>query len=146
MNSIIILLYRIRLLPLFGIGKRILILKTIGRRTGKIRRRPVLHKKMYTNKITLYSARGKKSDWLKNILSSDNNIVEIIKGFRKFKAKATLIESEEEKANHLIYWCRNFKDAKTLFGYNLKEHGDIFNTEEFTKLVKMLEFIQLEIL
>ncbi|MBY9001882.1 MAG: nitroreductase family deazaflavin-dependent oxidoreductase [Candidatus Heimdallarchaeota archaeon] len=144
LNSFVIFLYRINFLPLFGVGKKLIILKTVGRKTGKIRRRPVLHKILYTNKMTLYCARGKNADWLKNIFAAENQVIKIQKGFRRMLVKATLVEPEEEKYKHLIYWCEKFKDAKNLFGYDKEEHGDIFETEEFMKLVRMLEFIQLE--
>lgn len=143
LNSLIIFLYRINFLPCFGIGREIIIIETIGRKTGLKRRRPVLYKMMYTGKMTLYSARGKNADWLRNILSTENHILKIQKGFRRLNVRASLIESEEEKLQHLAYWCENFRDAKNLFGYNRKIHGDIFQTQEFLKLAQMLEFIQL---
>ena len=43
LNKIVSFLYRIYLLPLFGIGKTLLIIETIGRNTGKRRLNPVLY-------------------------------------------------------------------------------------------------------
>ncbi|MHA1668450.1 MAG: nitroreductase/quinone reductase family protein [Candidatus Heimdallarchaeaceae archaeon] len=143
-NKTLIFLYRIYLLPIVGIGKYLILLETIGRKTGKKHCTPVLCRKFYTEKLTLYSARGQKSDWLKNILHTKEHIVNIQKGFKKFQAKAELIEEEEEKIKHLRYFFEHFKDAKQIFGYNKKKHKDIFELKQFSDLVKIIEFIQLE--
>ena len=143
LNTIIISLYRINFLPLFGIGKSISILTTIGRKTGKKRRRPILCRPFHTGILTLYSARGKEADWLKNIFANENCTAKIQKGFKKLEVKATLIEDFEDKLEHLKYFCENFSDAKTIFGYDKKKHGDIFDTKEFKNLAQIIDFVQL---
>ncbi|MCK5304064.1 MAG: hypothetical protein KAJ72_02370, partial [Candidatus Heimdallarchaeota archaeon] len=65
--------------------------------------------------------------------------------FRKLNVKATLIQDEAVKFQHLEYWFNNFRDAKNIFGYDQTKHQDIIGTEEFKNLAKMIEFIQLEI-
>lgn len=144
LNRVFIFLYRIYFLPLFGLGSMMILIQTIGRKTGKKRIKPVLCRRFYTGKLTLYSPRGLKADWLKNILATEEQTLRIQKGFKKFSVKAILIENEQIKWNHLEYWFDNFSDAKGIFGYDPEAHKDIIGTEEFKKLAKMVEFIQLE--
>ena len=144
LNRVFIFFYRIYFLPLFRLGRIMILIQTIGRKTGKKRIKPVLCRRFYTGKLTLYSPRGMKADWLKNILATEEQTLRIHKGFKKFDAKATLIEDDETKWKHLEYWFDNFRDAKTIYGYDPKIHKDIIGTEEFKKLAKMIEFVQLE--
>ncbi|MFX0065992.1 MAG: nitroreductase family deazaflavin-dependent oxidoreductase [Candidatus Hermodarchaeota archaeon] len=143
LNSIFVFLYRINFLPVFGIGKRMILIETKGRKTGKTRRKPVLYYTFYTGQLTLYSARGKKSDWFKNIFCAEDAILKIQRGFERIQVKAILIESEDEKYNHLKYWFENYMSARIIFGYKKKKHGDVYNTQEFKDIIEMIEFIQL---
>lgn len=143
MNKIVICLYRFYVLPLFGIGKSVLVIETIGRKTGKKRRTPTLHNSFYTNKITLYSARGKNADWIRNIRAQKEQEIIVYKGFKRFRAKAIFVDEPEEKIKHLRYFCENYKGAKFVFGYNKKNHKDIFETEDFRLFAQTLEFVQL---
>ena len=143
MNRVLIFLYRINLLTLIGIGRRIILIHTKGRKTGNELIKPVLYLRFYTGKLTLYSARGRNSDWFKNIFASDNQIIEIQKGFKRIKVRANLIENQEEKFNYLKYWFENYRLAKSIFGYEKAKHGDVFETENFKELVNIIEFIQL---
>ncbi len=144
LNRVFIFLYRIYFLPLFGLGKAMILIHTIGRKTGKKRTKPVLCRRFYTGKLTLYSPRGMKADWLRNVLATKEHTLKIHKGFKKFDAKATLIVDDETKWKHLEYWFDNFLDAKQIFGYDKEIHKDVVGTEEFKKLSHMIEFIQLE--
>lgn len=145
LNRVFIFLYRTYFLPLLGLGRVMILIQTIGRKTGKKRIKPVLCRRFYTDKLTLYSPRGMKADWLKNILATEDHIFKIQKGFRKLKVKATLIQDEAVKLQHLEHWFNNFPDAKNIFGYDKTKHQGIIGTEEFNNLAKMIEFIQLEI-
>jgi deazaflavin-dependent oxidoreductase (nitroreductase family) len=120
-----------------------LLLKTIGRKTGKRRFTPVLFKKFHTGEITLYSARGMKADWLKNILADENHQTDIQKGFKRLRVEAKVIELVEDKEEHLQYWFDSFYDAKYIFGYKRNRHGNVTRTEEFKEILELIEFIQL---
>ncbi|MCE7743296.1 MAG: nitroreductase family deazaflavin-dependent oxidoreductase [Candidatus Heimdallarchaeota archaeon] len=143
MNGLLIFLYKIYLLPLFGIGNKIILVHTIGRKTGKKRTTPTLIFTFYTGKFTLYVARGLKAHWLKNILATEDKIFKIQKGFRKWRVKATLVEDKVEKFKHLKFYFEELPEAKNIFGYDKKKHGDVFDTEEFTKILDIVEFVQL---
>ena len=143
MNGVSIFLYRIYLLPLFGIGRRIILIDTIGWKTGKRRTTPVLALHFYTEYLTLYIARGMKSHWLKNILATENQIFRIQKGFRKYQVQGVLIENPDEKFKHLRYYFEKLPEARYIFGYNRKKHGDVFQTEEFKEILDNIEFLQI---
>ena len=143
LNGVIIFLYRIYLLPLFGLGKRIVIIDTIGWKTRKKRTTPVLALHFYTEFLTLYVARGIKSHWLKNILAADDQIFKIQKGFKKMQVKGVLIEDQKEKFKHLGYFFEELTAARGIFGYDKEKHGDVFQTEEFKEILEIIEFLQI---
>ena len=145
LNKVVSFLYRLYLLPLFGIGKVIMIIETIGRKTGKRRLNPVLYYTFYTGKITVYMARGRNADWMKNIDATEDGVFKIHKGFKKFKVKKFFIEDDIERYKHLEYFCLNYKSAKGVFGFDKEMDLDLLNTEEFRNILNVIEFIQLEI-
>ena len=143
MNGVSIFLYRVYLLPLFGIGRRIILLDTIGWKTGKRRTTPVLALHFYTEYLTLYIARGMKAHWLKNILASENQEFRIQKGFKKMHVQGVLIEDQEEKFKHLKYYFEELPEARYIFGYNREKNGDVFQTEGFKEILDIIEFLQI---
>jgi deazaflavin-dependent oxidoreductase (nitroreductase family) len=130
-------------LPLFGIGNKMVLIHTVGRKTGKKRTTPLLIFTFYTGRFTLYVARGKKAHWLQNILATEDQIIKIKKGFKIWKVKATLIEDPSEKSKHLRQYFEEFSEARTIFGYNKKKHGNVFDTQEFKRILDIIEFVQL---
>ena len=145
LNKFVSFLYRIYLLPLFGVGKSLMIIETVGRKTGKRRFNPVLHYTFYTGKITIYMARGRNADWMKNIDATNDGVFKIHKGFKKFKITKGFIEDDIERYNHLEYFCSNYDSAKMVFGFDKEMDMDLLNTGEFRNILNFIEFVQLEI-
>ena len=143
-NGILIFLYKIYFLPLFGIGRKIVLIHTLGRKTGKKRTTPTLIFTSYTGIWTLYVARGRKSNWLNNILAISDGIIRIQKGFKTKKVKAKLMTNKEEKFKHLKFYLERLPEANMIFGYNKKKHGDVSNSAEFASILEKIEFVQLE--
>lgn len=144
MNGVLIFLYRIYLLPLFGLGSKIVLVHTKGRKTGKKRTTPVLALWFYTDKLTFYIARGKKAHWLKNILATKNHEFKIQKGFKRTKVRGILITDSGEKYKHLKFYFEELDEARFIFGYDKKKHGDVSETEEFREILDLIEFLQIE--
>lgn len=144
MNGVVIFLYRIYLLPLFGMGKTIVLVHTRGRITGKRRTTPVLALRFYTEKLTFYIARGKKAHWLRNILAAEDHIFKIQKGFKRVKVKGILVSDSDEKFRHLKFYFEELDEARFIFGYEKEKHGDVFETEEFRAILDIIEFLQIE--
>ncbi len=70
MNKYLVVpLYRLNILPLFFIGRIVVLLYTKGRKSGKKRITPVEYRK-YNDKLLLFSSRGKKGDWYRNIIAN----------------------------------------------------------------------------
>jgi len=144
-NKVVSFLYRLYLLPLFGAGKKLMIIETIGRNTGKRRLNPVIYDIFYTGKITIVLARGRNTDWLKNIDATNDGVFKIHKGFKKFKVKKVLIEDDIESYKHLEQFCLNYESAKGFLGFDKETDMDLLNTEEFRNILNIIQFIQLEI-
>ena len=67
LNKYLVLpLYRLRILPLFGLGRIFLILTTKGRVTGKKRKTPLEYHRI-DQVITVFSSRGEETGWVKNM-------------------------------------------------------------------------------
>ncbi len=137
---IMIPLYRARILPLLGFGRIILLLKTTGWKTGKIRRTPVEYRKM-DGTITIFSAMGEKSAWVKNLRANPEKVV-VQKGFHKFKPRLEFITDVNKKKQIMISYVSEYgNSAKMLFGWN--PEVDSPESIDFTPLTNLLSIIKL---
>ncbi len=93
LNRIVVPLYKIRLLPLFGFGFKLIILTTKGRITGKKRNNPVEFFRI-NGIVTIVSAWGEKANWCKNILAHPDEVYVQV-GFRSFHARVEFLEGSE---------------------------------------------------
>ena len=133
--------YRLNILPLLLIGRIIVLLYTIGRKSGKTRITP-LEFRRYNDKILLFSARGKFGDWYKNILANPND-VRIKIGFKKYNPSVK-VSSYEEKKEILTWYINTYpKSAKSLFGY--QKNKDIITDELLKPITEFIEIFQLNI-
>ena len=133
-------LYRIGLLPLLGIGRIFLILKTIGRITGKIRRTP-LEYHWIEEIMTIFAGRGENSGWIKNIRANPD-AVWVKHGFHKFRARVEFVINNEEKLKKVKWYVtKHPKPAKMLFGWDSKI--DDPETTDFTKLLGLITIMRL---
>ena len=133
-------LYRVRILPLFGIGWFILMINTIGRRTGKTRRTPLEFHRI-NNVIHIAAARGEKTDWVRNIRAKPDN-VKVQVGFRSFYAQVEIIEDITEKVKYIEWMIETIpKEATMGFGWDPKT--DSIEQSNFTPLANFMTIIQL---
>jgi deazaflavin-dependent oxidoreductase (nitroreductase family) len=140
-NKFLILpLYRLRILPLFGFGRIFLILTTKGRISGKIRRTP-LEYHWIDQVITIFSGRGEDSDWLKN-LQANPEYAKVKHGFHSFQPRLEIITAYEDKLK-IIRWyvIEHKRSAKFLFGWRPKI--DDPDTIDFTKMLNSLVMVRL---
>ncbi|MHA2393411.1 MAG: nitroreductase/quinone reductase family protein [Promethearchaeota archaeon] len=141
LNKFLVLpLYRLKILPLLGFGRIILIITTIGRITGKKRKTP-LEYHWIEGIMTIFSGRGEESGWVKNIYGNPESVW-VRHGFHSFPARVEFVVTEEEKLR-IIKWYidKHSKLAKMLFGWN-KEIDDP-ETMDFSKLLNSISIIQL---
>ena len=133
-------LYRARILPLLGFGKIILILKTKGWKTGKIRRTPLEYRR-YEGTIIVFAARGENATWLKNIRTNPED-VSILRGFRKFTPRVEIVSDINQKASIAKWYITKYgRAAKLLFGWDPK--NDNLETANFLKLADILTMVLL---
>ena len=75
------------------LSEKVLLLGTIGRKTGKMRFTPLQYE-YYRNSYFIGSMRGKKADWVKNIQKNNRVYLQITKE-KRFLGIATVIEKSE---------------------------------------------------
>ncbi len=139
---IMIPLYRINLLPLFGIGKLFVLLYTIGKKSGKTRYNP-LEYRIYNDKLLLFSSRGIKSDWFRNLKANPDKVILKI-GFKKYHVLPRIVDSIDKKYDIIKWYCTTYpKTAKTLFGYDKNKHKLTDNI--FDPIVKYIQIIEFDI-
>ena len=93
-NRYVVALYQIGLLPLLGMGKTTMLLMTVGRKSGQLRRFPVGYTRI-GGEIYLISGWGKASNWYKNILANPDK-VRLQIGFQQLNVRAKFIEEAGE--------------------------------------------------
>ncbi len=93
-NRIIAPLYRLRLLPMLGFGRLVLLLTTRGRKSGKRRDTPIGYFR-YMDQIYLISGWGTAANWYQNILAYPDDVYVQV-GFRRFHARAERVQDRTE--------------------------------------------------
>lgn len=109
------LAYAIGLGPL--IGKMVLLLTTIGRKSGKDRVTPLQYEEM-GGKYLVAAALGDKTDWYRNILA--NPQVKIHVKSKRIAGVAEIITDTEKKASFLDY---RFKKHPRMVGSIMRADG-----------------------
>ena len=130
--------YKLGILPLLGFGKIFLILTTKGRKTEMMRKTPLEYRKI-DDVITIFSARGENSDWLKN-LRANPDAARVRHGFHSFKPRIEFVDTYGEKLRIIKYYATNYqKAAKMLFGWNPKrDDPDTIDLSTLTNLISII--------
>jgi len=134
----VIPLYRINLLPLFGIGRVILLLYHTGRKSGNRYITPVEYRKK-DGEFLIFASRGEISDWYRNIKANPQE-VHIKIGFRTHKPTISFPESEETTEIMKWYVTSYPRASKMLFGWD--KDKDVLSNEiiqdvaDFIKIIK----------
>ncbi|MFX1533214.1 MAG: nitroreductase family deazaflavin-dependent oxidoreductase [Promethearchaeota archaeon] len=138
-NKIIIPLYRLKVLSILGFGRRLLILSTKGRKSGKIRKSGLEYFRI-NNAIHIISGFGQKSDWFKNMIANPDHVYVQV-GFRKFHANIEVLE-EAETEDVFRWFAKNHSTyMKAGFGWNPKQDNP--ETADFSSLTRILKVIRI---
>jgi len=140
-NFLVVPLYRVRLLPLLGVGRVILLLTTRGRRTGRTRRTPLEYRVM-DGVIHVFSARGRRADWLRN-MRANPDAVTVQVGFREFRTVFELVEDEDKPDLFRFYVTEYPRAARMLLGWDPRTDNP--ETADFGSLLDLLEVIRLRL-
>ena len=141
MNKYLVIpIYRVKLLPLLGFGKIILLLKTKGWKTGKARRTPLEYRR-YEDDTIIFAARGENATWIKNIHTYPND-VKVTIGFHTFKPRIEFVSELSQKLKIIQWYIATYaKAARMLFGWD--PENDNLETSNFEKLVDLLTMVLL---
>jgi deazaflavin-dependent oxidoreductase (nitroreductase family) len=141
-NKIVIFLYEIGFLPLFGIGGFILLLYTKGRRSGKKRVTPLEYRQR-EGSLILFSGRGHRSDWYRNLMAYPED-VKLKLGFKMYEPLVDFISEPEELEEYLRWYINAYpKSSRFLFGWDPKR--DDLETSDLSSLVNILKIVKLDI-
>ncbi|MFX0092402.1 MAG: nitroreductase family deazaflavin-dependent oxidoreductase [Candidatus Hodarchaeota archaeon] len=139
-NKLVVPLYKLRILPLIGLGRRLLVLTTKGRRSGKVRNNPLEYIRV-NHKIYIFSAFGQKSDWFKNMCARPDEVYVQV-GFRKFPASFTVLEVTEQ--NDILKWLAIKHPGYMKLGFGWNPNQDNPETVDFSSVAKILKIISIQ--
>jgi deazaflavin-dependent oxidoreductase (nitroreductase family) len=136
---LVVPLYRMRLLPLIGFGRIFVLLSTRGRKTGKKRFTPLEYHRI-DGVIHVFSSRGEKADWYRNMLARPDD-VEVLVGFRRRQAKVEIINNFAQFKD-LMRWyvTKHPRLAKSFLGWDVKK--DDPEKADFSKIAKLLRIVR----
>ena len=105
-------LFRIGLGPL--LGSRFLLLRHLGRRSGKTRETvlEVISRDHATGAVIVASGFGEGSDWLRNLEAEPS--CEVRTGFRRFRARARRLDATAAARTLVEYGRRHPRAARTV--------------------------------
>ncbi len=116
-NRFMVALYRIGLLPLFGLGRSIMLLGTQGRVSGTRRDFPVGYIRIGKD-LMLLSAWGKNANWYKNILAHPDKVTVQI-GLRRIPVRAQVVDDPAEVRSLMLRFVRESPvGAKQVLGWD----------------------------
>jgi len=139
---LVVPLYRLRILPLLGAGRVILVLATKGRRSGKTRWTPLEYRRR-GDEIFVFSGRGERADWFRN-MEADRGSVRVLLGFREHRPRVEVVEEEDEKVDLFRFYVSTWPwAAKTMLGWD--PELDDPETADFEPLIELLEVIRLRL-
>jgi deazaflavin-dependent oxidoreductase (nitroreductase family) len=134
-------LYKIGLIPLVGLGRIFLLLKTVGRKSGRMRTTPLEYHRI-DGEIHIFSGRGKESDWFKNLKVNPDKVW-VHHGFHRFKPEVHILKDDEEKAKILRWYVEKHPmPAERLFGWD--PENDDPKSDDLKQFAKSIPIIRLK--
>lgn len=132
-NPMMATLYRLRILPLFGLGRQIMLLTTRGRVSNQLRDTPIGYFRI-DGTIHVFSGWGKAANWYKNMMAHPDEVYLQV-GFRRFRARAEVVEDpqELEQANQKLA-LQDPVGAHALMGWDPKV--DSLDRADFSMMVE----------
>jgi deazaflavin-dependent oxidoreductase (nitroreductase family) len=140
-NRFMAFFYKIRLLPLFGMGKQVMLLTTKGRSSQKWRDFPIGYY-LIDGVVCVFSGWGKSANWYKNIIVNPKDVYLQI-GFRRFHVVPRVVEGDEELQKtfeRFIICCP--KGAQQLIGWDPQR--DSLETADFSMMIEKVMVVKFE--
>ena len=116
-NPMLALLYKLRILPLLGLGKRLMLLTTRGRMSNKMRDTPIGYFRI-DDGIYVFSGWGKEANWYQNSIAYPDDVYVQI-GFRRFRVRPEVVD-DSQAIQRIIerLVLQNPRGARSLIGWN----------------------------
>jgi deazaflavin-dependent oxidoreductase (nitroreductase family) len=132
-NRLMVFLYELRILPLFGVGKQVMLLTTREQGSGKMRVFPLGYYRI-AGIVTVFSGWGKETDWYFNLLAYPDDVY-VQAGFHRFHARPEIIDNTQ-KLKRVIEWFvhHNPAEAQDLFGWDTQQ--DEIEKTDFSLMVE----------
>ncbi len=134
-------LFRLNILPIFGMGFFFVLIRTKGRKSGKIRYTPLEYRK-FDGKYYIFAARGKKAHWFKNILAYPDEFMVKHHFFWK-KPRFKIVNDINTKIKIFKEYTMKYpKAAKEFFGYDKRKHS--MKELDFSQLAEHVQIIEMD--
>jgi deazaflavin-dependent oxidoreductase (nitroreductase family) len=132
-NRLLVPLYKAQMLSLFGLDKRIMLLRTKGRNSQTMRDFPIGYFRI-ENALYVFSAWGKQSNWYKNLIACPEQVYAQI-GLRRFRVQPQVVKDPQELMRVIQQLVLNDPDgARTLMGWN--PGRDNLETADFSLMIE----------
>jgi len=140
-NPLVVVLYRIGLLPLLGVGRTVLLLTTKGRKSGKRRSTPVGYFRI-GGVMHVFSAWGKSSSWYKNLLANPEE-VSVQVGMRQRVVRARALEEPAKIQGTLEQFVTESPaQARYLLGW--EPDRDRIDQADFSTVIQRVLIVRIE--
>jgi deazaflavin-dependent oxidoreductase (nitroreductase family) len=117
LNRLVVPLYRIGVLPLLGIGRSTMLLKTKGRTSGRMRHFPVGYHRI-DGTVVVFSGWAKDANWYKNLTANPGEVYVQI-GFQRFHARPEVVTDAQALRGILEQFVRQCPTAaRRLLGWD----------------------------
>jgi deazaflavin-dependent oxidoreductase (nitroreductase family) len=135
-NRLVVPLYKLRVLPLLGAGKAIMLLTTKGRKSHTMRDFPVGYQRI-DGTIYVFSGWGKETNWYKNLMAYPEDVY-VQTGFHRFHVCPEVVEDRRELKGIIErFILRNPTAAHTLIGWD-PERDDLHMADLSPMIEKVL--------
>ncbi len=138
-NRFVVAFYRLGLLPLLGAGRTTLVLTTLGRKSGQVRRFPLGYFRI-GGEVYIISGWGREANWYKN-LQAHPEAVSLQIGFDRFPAQARVLTGPGEIRSTLEQLIKESPaGAQRLFGWDPEK--DRLEAADFSPLLEKVLFVR----
>ncbi len=139
-NPLVVFIYRIGLMSLFGASRTVMLLTTRGRKSGKLRSTPIGYFRI-GGVIHLFSAWGKGASWYKNMIANPRDVwIQI--GLRRVPVQTQILEEPTELWRTIEqFLTESPAQAHYLFGW---EPGhDRMESADFSEVIDRVLIVRL---
>jgi deazaflavin-dependent oxidoreductase (nitroreductase family) len=138
-NRLVVPLYKLRVLPLLGLGRAIMLLTTRGRKSQAMRDFPIGYHRI-DDTIYVFSGWGKEANWYKNLMAYPEDVY-VQTGFRRFHVRPEVVEDRRELKGIIErFILRSPAAAQTLIGWDPEQ--DDLQTADLSPMIEKVLIVR----